>query len=153
MRTAAGILKAPPYFSKDDKQKLPIPSKADILPLDYVPAVCRQNEQGQNALSDYELSRTLAQQMKLSGKAMREAEKARENGHSTFRHVFGKHGKCPETPNLIPGTRNVKAFFKKRLLLHTARIQAKRPNFGGMHAEVVVFYLKMLLHCGHNMAW
>jgi len=32
------------------------------------------------------------------------------------------------------GTRNVEAFLK-RLILHTAQIPAKKPNFGGMQYQ------------------
>jgi len=34
--------------------------------------------------------------------------------------------------------------FKKRLILHTAQIPAKKPNFGGMQYQS---FLKTLRHC------
>jgi hypothetical protein len=93
MRTPAGHLKAPPYISQEEKKafKLPDPSSADILPLNFTPSLCRQDEQGPKALCDYKLQQRLSSQLKLSAKMKREAEAAQENGQSTFRHVFGSN--------------------------------------------------------------
>ncbi|RPA91296.1 hypothetical protein L873DRAFT_1848347 [Choiromyces venosus 120613-1] len=91
MRTPTGVLKAPPYVTKGGKKEVTDPSKAQILPLDYSPAICRQNEQGTRALSDQALQKQLASQLKLSAKAIQEAEKACESGESTFKHVFGSY--------------------------------------------------------------
>jgi len=93
MRTPAGPLKAPPYIAKDEQKtfKLPEPSSANILPLNFRPSVCRQDEQGPKALCDYKLQTQLSSQLKLSAKMKQEAEAARETGESTFRHIFGKN--------------------------------------------------------------
>jgi len=93
MRTPAGILKAPPYVPKGEKKELPPPFKAKILPLNFLPSECRQNEQGLKALSDYNLQKKLASQLRLSGNAKQAAEKARDKGDSTFKHVFGSNCK------------------------------------------------------------
>ena len=90
MRTPAGHLKAPPYIAKQEKKyfKLPEPSSANILPLNFTPSLCRQDEQGPKALCDYKLQNRLSSQLKLSTKMKQEVEVAKERGESTFKHVF-----------------------------------------------------------------
>jgi hypothetical protein len=82
IRTPAGHLKAPPSISQEEKKafKLPDPSSADILPLNFTPSLCRQDEQDPKALCDYKLEQRLSSQLKLSAKMKGEAEEAQENG-------------------------------------------------------------------------
>ncbi|PUU81056.1 hypothetical protein B9Z19DRAFT_1063006 [Tuber borchii] len=93
MHTPAGHLKAPPYISQEENKafKLSDPSSADILPLNFTPSLCREDEQGSKALCDYKLQQRLSSQLKLSAKIKREAEVAQTNGQSTFRHIFGSN--------------------------------------------------------------
>ncbi|PUU72193.1 hypothetical protein B9Z19DRAFT_1138803 [Tuber borchii] len=93
MLTPAGHLKAPPYISQEGNKafKLPDPSSADILPLNFTLSLCRQEEQGRKRLCDYKLQQRLSSQLKLSTKMKREAEAAQTNGQSTFKHIFGNN--------------------------------------------------------------
>ena len=90
MRTPAGRLKTSPYIAKKEKKafKLPEPSFANILPLNFTPSLFRQDEQGPKALCDYKLQNRLSSQLKLSAKMKQEAEAVQECGESTFKHVF-----------------------------------------------------------------
>ena len=89
MHTPAAHLKTPAYILKGEKKTLPTPSSADILPLNYTPAVCCQAKKGPKSLCDYDLQRQLRLQLKLSTKIKQQAEAARKKGESIFRHVFG----------------------------------------------------------------
>ena len=91
MRTPAGRLKAPPYIAKEEKKafKLPEPSSANILPLNFTPSLCQQDEQGPKALCDFKLQNRLSSQLKLLAKMKQEAEAAKKCGESTFENVFG----------------------------------------------------------------
>ncbi|PUU80002.1 hypothetical protein B9Z19DRAFT_1063801 [Tuber borchii] len=93
MHTPAGHLKAPPYISLEENKafKLPVPSSANILPLNFTPSLCQQGAQGPKALCDYKLQQRLSSQLKLSAKMKREAEAAQTNSQSTFRPVFGSN--------------------------------------------------------------
>ncbi|PUU82448.1 hypothetical protein B9Z19DRAFT_1061825 [Tuber borchii] len=90
MHTPAGHLKAPHFISQEENKafKLPDPSSADILPLNFTPSLCQQDEQGPKALCNYKLQQQLSSQLKLSAKMKREAEAAQTNGYSAFRHLF-----------------------------------------------------------------
>jgi len=74
--------------AKRRKKELPSLFKAKIHPHNFLPYECQQNEQGAKALSDYNLQKKFASQLKLSGNWKQAAEKAQDKGDSTFKHVF-----------------------------------------------------------------
>ncbi|PUU82643.1 hypothetical protein B9Z19DRAFT_1120408 [Tuber borchii] len=93
MHTPAGHLNALPYISQEETKafKLPDPSSADILPLNFTTYLCQQGEHGPTALWNYKLQQQLSSELMLSAKMNREAEAAETNGQSTFRPIFGSN--------------------------------------------------------------
>jgi len=92
MRNKNRVLKSPPYAPEGEQKKVKPPGTADIIPLNYVPFSCRQEEQGQRVCSDRTLEKTLGKQLKLSEKVLQEVEEARRSVKQVFRHTFGSTG-------------------------------------------------------------
>lgn len=92
MQTKHGGLQLPPYSPADETTKVKAPETANIIPLDFVPFCCRQEEQGKHVLSNRDLEKLLARQLKLSRKTLEELKKACEEGKDVFRQEFSKTG-------------------------------------------------------------
>ncbi|RPB01566.1 hypothetical protein L873DRAFT_632020 [Choiromyces venosus 120613-1] len=96
MRSKKGVLKSPPYNPEGEPKKLKAPETANIIPLEYVPFSCRQEEQGNCTRSDRNLEKMIVNQLRLPPRLADKVNHAKEMGEEVFRYSFGSAGNMIE---------------------------------------------------------